>query len=456
MTPNVDAHVRLDTHVAHPSAVTAVLTGAQAHIALLGLEAAEWTVVADNTLVLACIDHEEPHWAKEAAEHLRAEGIAVEITPRLQEAMDGEWTWSDYPMSWSTLSEIREVSNEAQKIHDDIRHGHLLIHAHAHDGHTTVAVGTYLHPSGKSVYLHGENHLRQVADTFDSPAAALLAFERIHAATMRPGPAPMTDAERAAADARAPLTGTAAEPPPTRPEPQTVPAYLADPGDHDALLDAFIDSHGEWQKWRTWSDDTTHATHESQTLRIERVHEADRHGAAWTVAAYETPVSDRMWHLTATGTTPAPVLQALLHHLAAGDAWDTSIGSPVTEKTVTAATQPLTDAGWEHAVDGRWIRWTNPSGDAGIRFDAFAAHQPNSTLTTWTLWSGPSIDNPTWTVTASPYTPSSLLADLSDTLAHDTGTRQAQPASRKHETRLAASGPATPAVTAGPAASRSR
>lgn len=135
------------------------------------------------------------------------------------------------------------------------------------------------------------------------------------------------------------------------------------------------------------------------------------------------------------------MLQTLLHHLAAGEAWDTAIGSPVTEKTVTAATQPLTDAGWEHTVNGRWIRWTNPSRDAGIRFDAFTAHQPNSSLTTWT-------------VTASPYTPSSLLADISETLAHDTDTRHAQPTIRTRKTSLAVSPPATAPVTAGAAASR--
>ncbi|MEU5362328.1 hypothetical protein ABZ354_02270 [Streptomyces sp. NPDC005925] len=126
--------------------------------------------------------------AADAAKHLIGEGITVEITPRLQEAIDEEWTWANYPMPWCTRSEIREVSNQVQKIHDDIRHGQLLIHAH--DGHTTIAVGTYLHPVGKSVYLHGEDHLRQVADTFDSPAQALLTFEKAHAAEMRPGPAP--------------------------------------------------------------------------------------------------------------------------------------------------------------------------------------------------------------------------------------------------------------------------
>ncbi|WP_443059662.1 DUF317 domain-containing protein [Streptomyces sp. NBC_00443] len=63
------------------------------------------------------------------------------------------------------------------------------------------------------------------------------------------------------------------------------------------------------------------------------------------MAAYETPVSDRMWHLTATGATPAPVMEQLLNHLADGDGWDTAIGTPVDEKMFTAATQPLSDAG---------------------------------------------------------------------------------------------------------------
>ncbi|MGW1924628.1 hypothetical protein ACWCQ0_35875 [Streptomyces massasporeus] len=209
--------------------MTAVLTGTQAHIAHLGLEAADWTVVADNVLVLVRIDHEEPYWAQDAAKHLNAEGITVEIAPRLQEAMDKEWTWANYPMPWCTRSGIREVSNEAQKIHDDVRHGQLL--NHAHDGHTTAAVGTYLGRNGKSVYLHGEDHLRQVVDTFGSPAGAMLAFEKVHGAEMRPGPALLTDTERAAAETRTPLALTAAKPDPARPEPETVPAYLADAGD---------------------------------------------------------------------------------------------------------------------------------------------------------------------------------------------------------------------------------
>ncbi|MGW3658078.1 hypothetical protein ACWD6R_21370 [Streptomyces sp. NPDC005151] len=75
-----------------------------------------------------------------------------------------------------------------------------------------------------------------------------------------------------------------------------MPAYAADTGDHDALLDTFLDAHSDWEKRWTWSGDTTHAIHESQTLRIERIHEAPAHETAWTVAAYETPVSDRTSH----------------------------------------------------------------------------------------------------------------------------------------------------------------
>lgn len=454
-TPSIDAQVRLDTHPTHPSAVIAILTGSQAHIPHVALEADDWELVANNILVLARIDHEEPYWAEIAARHLTTGGITVEITARLREAMDEEWTWTDYPMPWCTRSEIREVSDQAQKIHDDIRHGHLLIHAHAEDGHTTVAVGTYL-SNGKSVYLHGENHLRQVADTFDSLAQALVAFEKFHGAAMHPGPAPMTDTERAAAEARTSLAVPAAEPDPPRPEPETVPAYAADAGDHDAVLDAFLDAHDDWVKWRTWSDDTTHAIHEDQTLRIERIHEAHSHEIAWTVAAYETPVSDRMWVLAATGTTPAPVLQKLLDHLANGDGWDTAIGTPVNEKTVTAATQPLSDAGWKHTVDGRWIRWTAPAGDASVQFDAFAAQHPNPAPDTWTIWAGPNPDHPAWTVTASPSTPSSLLAALSKNLTHGTGTRQSQPSGHERRTILSTTPPATPVAKANPAAGRTR
>lgn len=311
--------------------------------------------------------------------------------------------------------------------------------------HTIVAVATY-RGSGKSVYLHGENHLRQIAGSFDTPAQALAFFERLHGDTMRPGPAPMTDTEHQAAEARAsPGTPTAEAEPPAA-EVEIVPAYAADPGDHDAILDAFLTAHGDWERWRTWSDDTTHAIHESQTLRIERVHEAHPREIAWTVAAYETPVSDRLWHLTATGSTPAPVLQTLLDLLADDQGWDIPLGSPADEKNVTAATKPLAEAGWRHIVDGRWIRWTNPSNDAGVQFDAFAAQRPDSPLATWTIWAGPSIDRPAWTLHASPSTPALVINDLAEALVHSTSNHQR--AAARHTVRRTTTPPHIPTAPA--------
>ncbi|MCA1221310.1 DUF317 domain-containing protein [Streptomyces sp. 8L] len=437
--PSLDAHVRFDLHPTHPSAVTAILTGSQAHIPHVGLEAGNWSVVAPNTLVLARIDHEEPYYAEQAARELTAGGSTVEITPRLREAMDEEWTWATYPMPWCTRSEIREVSDQAQKIYDDIRHGHLLIHAHAHDGHTTVAVGTYLHRGGTSVYLHGEDHLRQIADTFDSPAKALSAFEKVHGSEMRPGPALPTDTERAAAEARKPLTLPAAIPPTE----ETVPAYAADAGNHDALLDRFLAAHGDWQRWRTWSDETTHAIHESQTLRIERIHEARAGQIAWIVAAYETPVSERIWALTATGATPEAILQNLLEDLSDGHRRDRATGASLDEETVNTATRPLIDAGWHPAIEGRCIRWTAPGADAGVQLDAFTAQRANDNLDTWTVWAGPSLEEATWTLTASPHTPSSLLATLTENLTQKAGTHGSDRTARPNSIPLRPSPPAT-------------
>jgi hypothetical protein len=357
--PRIDAHVRLDTHPRHPSAVVATVTGTDRHIAHAHLTVRGFDSVTEHTLVMARIDHEEPYWAERAAQDLTALHITVAITPGLREAIDDDWTWAGYPFPWLTRQEIRQVSDEAQRIYDDIRHGRLVIHAHAPDGDTIVAVGSYR--DGSSVILHGEKHLRTVAQTFDTAEKATTAFQDLHGDAVRPGPAPATDVERQADEARSPVHSpglTSTEPPADRTEP--VPAYRADPADHDAVLDAFANEHDEWQKWRTWADNTTHLIHESQTLRAELVHQAGPRETAWTFAAYETPVSDRVWHLTLTGATPEPLLQTLLIGLADGNAWDTALGGPLTEKAVTAVTRPLADAGWKHTVSGHFLRWETP------------------------------------------------------------------------------------------------
>ncbi|GAA3196624.1 MULTISPECIES: hypothetical protein [Streptomyces] len=159
--------------------------------------------------MLARIDRQEPSVARQVAQFYTALGATVVITPRLQELIDN--------------IETRGMSPQAQRLYEDIRDGDLVIHAHAHNGSTTAAVGTYL-STGTSIHLHGEDHLRQQTEDFSSTGRALRAFEDTYGDRVRPGPAPATEAERQAEDAVTSLsapTTTPAEPA----GPQHLPAY---------------------------------------------------------------------------------------------------------------------------------------------------------------------------------------------------------------------------------------
>ncbi|MEV0445553.1 DUF317 domain-containing protein [Streptomyces spectabilis] len=426
-----DAHVRLALHPRHPSAVVATLTGTTLHTARATLASEGFQPVNDTTMVLARIDHEEPHYANTTTKLLRSAGITVEITEQLQEEINTEWTWPHHPMSWLDPDEIRSVSAAAQKIHDDIQSGLLNIHQHAHDGHTTVAVGTYRHAG--SVHLHGEDHLRVVASHYDTPSAAITEFEHLYGDAVRPGPAPATDTEWQAARAVAALstpepaavTDTAAEPP--SPTPVLVPAYAADPGDHEALLDKFLESQGEWEKYRTWEDWTTVANHESLTMRVLFDHDAQGRDTRWTFAAYESPVGDLLWHAKATASTPTEIISALLDTLAAENDWGRSL-FPTTASAITEATSPLIDADWKHTIDGRHITWEAPGPQAGgVQFDAFAAQQANSSLPTWTIWGGHAVHQPHWSLQLSAHIPAGLVQHVTFEMAEGRGVRLTHP-----------------------------
>ncbi|MFI6808135.1 hypothetical protein ACIBO6_24495 [Streptomyces luteogriseus] len=59
MTPSADAHVRLDAHPTHTSAVTATITGPGQNRACALLTARGFEALTEDTLVMARIDHEE-------------------------------------------------------------------------------------------------------------------------------------------------------------------------------------------------------------------------------------------------------------------------------------------------------------------------------------------------------------------------------------------------------------
>ncbi|MFE9305982.1 DUF317 domain-containing protein [Streptomyces sp. NPDC006856] len=434
--PEAAPRIRLGLYEDRSSAVTATITGSPTRTihALLTIHGFE--PLDEQTMVMARIDREEPHYAEQAARALRAENITVDITPELREEIDTEWTWANYPMPWCSREEIREVSNDAQKIYDDIRHGHLIIHAHAHDGWTTVAVGTYR--EGQSIHLHGENHLRTESMRYDNPVEAITEFDRLYGDAVRPGPAPATSTEREAEQARTSLPSTADTP--TAPATtRLVDAHVAAAGNHEALLNDFLESHGEWEKWRTWSDETTHAVHESLVLRAEFVHEADRDDAQWKIAAYESPVGERLWHATATATVPVDIVRTLLESLDSADTVKIASGSVVSEANVWEATRPLFDADWDHSVDGRFIRWQAP-GDhsAGVQFDAFAANFRQSDLPVWTFWGGGDADTPEWALHFSTHAAVSVLQDV----AVEAADRYAKPlASARRQNRLRTASP---------------
>ncbi|MFJ2739709.1 DUF317 domain-containing protein [Streptomyces sp. NPDC087440] len=406
------AHILLSKHPTHSSAVIATLidpTSADTSLARAILYQYGFVAAAAQTMVLARIDSEESHYASRAARALRGENLRVTITSELQEDIDTEWTWHGHPMHWLDREEIREVSADAQKIHDDIRDGRLIIHAHADDGWTTVAAGTYR--DGESIHLHGQNHLRTVSTTYETPREALTEFLRLYKDAVRPGPAPLTSTEKAtaAALAEALLLPPALLP---APAPEAAPAYAAHPGNHDDVLDEFLNTHDAWSKWRTWSDLTTHLVHDEQTLRIEREHETTRGDTAWTIAAYESPVSDRTWRLSLSTDTPEPILRTVLATLA-----DNDLGPrPPSEETVRDITSPLLHAGWEHTADEHHRTWEIP-GATGLQLNRSTSWHLDADI--WTLWGGESIHYPTWTLTASRTTPTEILSALTEKLASD-------------------------------------
>ncbi|WP_282793127.1 DUF317 domain-containing protein [Streptomyces sp. CC224B] len=446
-----DAHVRLALHPLHPSAVVATLTGSKLHTARATLTSEGFRPAGDDTMLLVRIDHEEPYYANIAADLLRDAGIPVDITDQLQEEIATEWTWAHHPMTWLDRDEIRLVSAEAQKIHDDIAAGYLTIHQHAHDGHTTVAVGTYQHAN--SVHLHGQDHLRVVSGTYDTPKGAIADFERLYGDAIRTGPAPATETEQQAAQALAALSaGPAARNAPVEPQATTerVPVYAADPGDHEALLDKFLEEQDEWEKYRTWEDSTAVANHESLTLRAVFDHDAEGRGTKWTFAAYETPVSDRLWHGTATASTPTAIVSALLDAMATENAWGSGLSPTAPEAAITEATSPLADADWKHTVDGRYITWKTPGPqEGGVQFDTFAAQKADGPLPSWTIWGGHAVHQPAWALQLSAKAPAVLVQYLAFEMAEGQGTRLVRPAADGPALRTAQ---APPTVAASPPA----
>lgn len=401
--------------------------------AVLGLHGFRWT--GERTLALARIDRDEHHHTEVAVQALHAQGITVDLSPRLRHAIDTDWCFTVFPgMDHVDRTDIRELAATAQQIHEDITSGRLVVHAHAHDPNgTTVALATYL--GSDTIELRNQDHLRHITATHPDLTVpqALAQFQQRHHDTVRPGPAPATDTEKAIAAALTPTPPTPATPAldsgvPAAPVVDTVPVYAADPGDHEQVLTDFFAQHGDWEKVRTWGDSTTIANHESLALRALFDHDADGRDTKWTFAAYEDPVSDLLWHGRATASTPVTMVGALLEALATENVWSRRDSAGMLESAVAEATIPLADAAWKHTIDGRYVSWVAPGPhEGGVQFDAFPAQQTNSPLPTWTIWGGHAADQPIWALQLSAHAPAALVQRISFAMAEAQGTRRVRP-----------------------------
>jgi hypothetical protein len=407
--------VQLDPHPDDSSVVVARIGGPRATAArhiLLANTFQQAPGHGADTLVLVRIDHEEFHYADAATRALREAGITVVIDFELQQDLDSDWTWVNYPIPDLSPQEIRDVGAEAQRIYDDIAADRLVIHHHAAEDDFVAAVGTYT--SGHSVLLHDEDHLRHIVGTFNSRSEAVAEFLLIYGSAIRIGPPPTTSSEQRIARVLAAPVRPDRNGPQAAAHTDAVPVYDGDPGDHEELLCSFLAQEHDWATYRP-HDETTIAIHESLLLRVEFVHEPEGDEPRWTVAAYESPVGERLWHATATASTPVEMVAVLLDTLISRAAEATE--PAVTEKAIARVAQPLT--GWTQTVEGRFIRWTPPRGDgAGVVFDAFAAQARTPTNSrTWTVWGGDNADHPVWAMHLSPNTPAEILHDLAFELA---------------------------------------
>ncbi|MCX5302887.1 DUF317 domain-containing protein [Streptomyces sp. NBC_00160] len=412
-----DAHVSFTLHPDHHPGVLATTSGPTSDAARSHLHDLGFRSTGPDTMVLARIDREEPYYADRSAKELTRYGFTVDIAPALQEEIDTEWTWADHPMPWCTPEEIRQVSADAQRIHDDIATGSLTVHLHADDGHNTVAVGTYASGVRRHVHLHGENHLRQVAMAYEDETEAMAEFHRLYTVAVRPGPAPLTDLEQSV---RRALRGETA--PPTRPqltEAQPAPPTVAGPGEHEQFLNALFESRQQWAKHRTWSDETTIAAHESLTVRAEFDHEArHRTDIAWTIAEYDGPVGERLWRATITAGTPVPLIHAIIDHL--------DVPLPV---DAAEPHTPLKEAGWSAASHSARTTWQAPNRSAAFEY------LPHATDDRWTAFGGDDANRPAWAIRLSAGVPHDLLVQLTAAVAEAASpppsvSRQSPPVSR--------------------------
>jgi len=224
ITPPPRAHISIDYDAEHAKAIRARVSGQEATLAAMILVANGFRPSAPDQLLLARVDSEEEFYAASAVTALRGEGYAVDAHAELdpEADFDDDWRWGNDVMPWADRSEVREVGAEAQRLYEDIYAGRLIIHAHALDGETPVALGTYT-TGGPVLELHGEDHLLQVINEYHDPRQGLDKFTTAYGPGITLGPPQPSGNARWAA---AVLARSSLRPRPERPSPPALGAAV--------------------------------------------------------------------------------------------------------------------------------------------------------------------------------------------------------------------------------------
>ncbi len=194
----------------------------------------------------------------------------------------------------------------------------------------------------------------------------------------------------------------------------SVPVYAADPADHAHALDRFLARHSEWTRHRRWPGEATYALHESLVLRAELHHAPDPgpRDEIWTIAAYHSPVGDRLWHATATAGTPKGIITTLLESLVDDNGWANTTWAKSTTAPDRKPTLPLTDYSWKETATDTGAAWTSPDGGCRLQRDQNG---------TWEATGGREPRHHSWAVRFTQHTPPEIIQQVVFELAEGQG-----------------------------------
>lgn len=200
----------------------------------------------------------------------------------------------------------------------------------------------------------------------------------------------------------------------------SVPVYAADPAEPATLLDRFLADRREWSKHHQWPAEATYALHEELPLRVElyHAHDAGPRDVIWTVAAYESPVGDRLWHATATAGTPEGVITTLLDSLTDEHDWSSTTWAASTASPDRKAALPLADYSWVESTTETGAAWTSPDGACRLRRD-----RDNG----WEAVGGTDTHALSWAVRFSQHAPPEIVQQLAFELAEGRGPQHGAP-----------------------------